>query len=101
MSYCVNDMAARQHAAQEGELSAQEQALEQELERMGRDRHPSLLIALEDRYAAAVENGCDTLLEMFYEQWVAGNPLAHAAVPESDICDALKPYWEAVQNDEY
>lgn len=98
---CANDMAARRYADEQGELRQQADWEHQQMDDMGASRHPSLMIALEDAHAAAAEDGSDALLQLFYEQWIAGNPLAHAAVPESDICDALRPYWEAMRNDEY
>lgn len=95
------DLAERFHAHNEALLELQADNETAEIARMGASRSPALMIALEDHYAAAVEDGSDALLQLFIGQWIAGNPLAHAAVPESDICDALRPYWEAMQNDEY
>ena len=92
MSYCVNDMAARQHATREGELAEQEQALEQELERMKRDRHPSLLVALDNALADVIDTSCHPLQELFIKQWISGNPLALAIAPEKQIITALIPY---------
>ena len=90
---CVNDMAARQHATHEGELAEQEQAIEQELERMKRDRHPSLLVALDNALADVIDTSCHPLQELFIQQWIEGNPLALAIAPEKQIITALMPYW--------
>ena len=95
MSYCANDMAARQHATAEGELAAQEQAIEQELERMKRDRHPSLIVALDNALIDVIDTACIPLQELFIEQWINGNPLALAIAPEKQIITALMPYWRA------
>ena len=99
MRHCVNDLSARQHATREGELAAQEQALEQELERMKRDRHPSLLVALDNALADVIDTSCHSLQELFIEQWIAGNPLALAIAPEKQIIAALMPYWRAQDED--
>lgn len=33
------------------------------------------------------------------ERWLAGDELAYQIAPEDQICDALRPYWEAMRND--
>ena len=96
---CVNDYAARQHATHEGELAAQEQALEQELERMKRDRHPSLVMALDNALIDVIDTSCHPLQDLFIQQWIAGNPLALAIAPEKQIIAALMPYWRAQNED--
>ena len=95
------DLAERYHAHNEALLEEQAEHEAAEVARMGATRHPSLIIALTDAFNTASENGCDAVMDLLIEQWIAGNPLAHAAVPESDICDALRPYWEAISRDEY
>ena len=90
----ANDWADRCHQAERGMLEEQAEWEYQELARMVEERHPSLIIALEN-VLLSIEVNSDELETLFIERWLAGDELAYQIAPESQICDALRPYWEA------
>ena len=91
------DLAERYHAHSVGLLEQQAEWEHEELARMVEKRDPSLITALEILTAEASR---DTLETLFIQRWLAGDALAYEIVPEDQVCDALRPYWETVRNDD-